>query len=115
MQKHEYTQRLASGLVSSTFRKFFSQIILTGSNIILARILLPSVWGTFSIISFIVVGIGTLMGFGLSQAIVQRKAPPSSETLKTVFTTYVLSASLFALLLYFLAPLINHIYHDALF
>ncbi len=114
MWKLEYKRRLVKGLVSSALRKLFAQLIVTGSNIILARLLLPTAWGTFGIIIFIVSGIGALLSFGLSSALVQREEAPNVNVLQTVFTTYFISVGFFTIVIYFLAPLIDSLYRGAL-
>lgn len=106
--------RLASGAAFLSLRRVIFQIVLTASNIILARILAPEVFGSYAIISFLVSFVAIFTTIGLSPAIVQSKKIPSKEQLRVLFTVLLVTSSLLVVLVYFLTPLSNIIYNNQL-
>jgi len=96
------------------FRRIFIQIIITGANIILARLLFPEVFGVFAIAMGFVSFMSIFSSLGLEPALIQKKEDPSKEELQTVFTfNFCLSCGIF-LMTFFLSPLFFRFYQDQL-
>lgn len=104
---------LSSALILS-LRKVFFQLILTGSGIVLARLLFPEIFGVFIILSFLVLIFMHLSDIGLSQALIQQREEPTIKQLRGVLTVHLLLGSTGALLLWFLAPVIISLYGSQL-
>ena len=66
-------EKVASGIVILGVRRALVQVIVTSSNIVLARLLAPEIFGAFAIISFLVSILGLLTSFGLGPALIQKK------------------------------------------
>jgi len=107
-------QRIIKGVAYLGVRRVLLQIILTLSSIVLARILEPSIFGTFAVISFIVGVFSYVTTFGLDKALVWSKSPIKTGQLRVIFTILSVSSFLFALLIFFLAPLSKLIYNGQL-
>ncbi|RJR15334.1 hypothetical protein C4579_02610 [Candidatus Microgenomates bacterium] len=106
--------QVARGMVLQGVRRVIIQVIITFSNVILARLLTPGDFGTFAIISYLVMTVGLLGNFGLGQAIVQQQKSLTKKQLQSIFVLLVVAAVLFGILMYFLAPFINVLYKGAL-
>jgi len=107
-------KRVASGIFVSGVRKVLFQSILTFSNIILARILAPDIFGIFAIISFMILTTGILVNFGLGPALIQKKGNIKPNQLRAIFTVLFLASLVFVVLIYFLAPFANLLYKEGL-
>lgn len=103
-------RRVASGVVMLGARRVLIQIILTGSNIILARLFAPEIFGTFAIFSFLILNLGELTNFGLIPALIQKKKKVTDEELQVIFTTVVVASLIFSLIIFFLAPYARLLY-----
>ena len=107
-------RRVASGMVILGARRALGQVVLTGSNIVLARLLAPQIFGAFAIISFFISTLGVLTTFGLGPALVQKKGEIKNQELRAIFTALFLGSLLFAGLVFFLAPLAKVFYKSQL-
>lgn len=105
-----FKRQVAKGIFVLGIRRVLYQAILTGSNIMLARILTPGIFGAFAIISFLVITPGILTNFGLGPAIIQKKKNLSKEELQSVFTVLILSPLVLTILIYIFTPLISSFY-----
>ena len=112
--KEQLKQKTASGAVFLISRRFIYQLILSISNIIIARIFQPNIIGTFGIISFIILNMGIFTNFGLTQAFIQKNEKTTKNELKTIFSILVLAAIIFILIIYFIAPFIGNFYRNKL-
>ena len=106
----KFKRKVARGVFISGIKRILYQLILTSSNIILARILNPSVFGSFAIISFLILTLGILSNFGLGTALVQKKETATKQQLQAIFTVLCIASVVFIVLVYFLAPLANILY-----
>lgn len=91
-------------------RRILIQVILTGANIILARLLFPEVFGTFAIAMGIVNFSALFASLGLEVALIQKKIDPIKEELQTIFTASLFLSFLISLAIIILAPLIFRFY-----
>lgn len=107
-------KRVASGMVVLGVRRILAQLVLTASNIILARILAPEIFGAFAIISFLVSTVGIFTSFGLLPALVQKRGKPTKEELRAIFTVLFFASLVFVIVIFFLAPLANIFYQGQL-
>lgn len=105
-----FKRKVARGVFILGIRRVLYQIILTSSNIILARILLPEVFGSFAIISFLILTLGILSNFGLGTALVQKKEAATKQQLRAIFTVLCIASIILIILVYFLAPLVHVLY-----
>ncbi len=100
-------KRMAAGVFVIGTRRVILQILLTLTNVILARILLPEVFGIFGIISFLILTFGLVANFGMGPAIVQKKTQITKYELRAIFTLLIGASCLFIAFIYVLAPYIN--------
>lgn len=85
-----------------------SLLVTAGGGIILARLLMPEIFGLFAIISF-VVGVGVTFGdLGLGAALVQRKDLDPGAVLAVAFTSHLGLALGLAAIIVGLAPPLTH-------
>ena len=85
-----------------------SLLVTAGGGIILARLLMPDVFGLYAIISF-AVGIGVTFGdLGLGAALVQRRDLDPEVTLAVAFTSHLGLALGLAAAIVGLAPTLTH-------
>jgi O-antigen/teichoic acid export membrane protein len=107
-------QRAVTSAVILSIKRIISQLLITGSNIILARILFPEYFGVFAIISFLVFIFSHLGDLGLGTALVQQKKEPSITQLRGVFTVHLLISVVSFLALWWLAPILIRQYGEQL-
>lgn len=106
--------KVASGLIYFASRRFLSQVIITGSNIILARLLSPEIFGSFGIIAFIILNFGVLFNLGLAPACIQYSKELTQKQLRALFTLLMFATVLFCGLILISAPLFGKLYGAAL-
>lgn len=107
-------RRAVSGVFFLGIRRVVLQVILTGSNIILYRILFPGDFGAFAIALGIVNLLAIFASLGLETALVQKKDEPKKEELQATFTITLFLSSLTAILVIMLAPLLTSFYQEQL-
>lgn len=107
-------KRVASGVVVLGIRKIILQLILTFTNIALARILLPEIFGIFGIISFLILTFGLVANFGMGPALIQKRDKFTTKQLRAIFTLLLFASLLFIVLVYYVAPIINIVYKGQL-
>jgi len=105
-----FKRKVVRGIFILGIRRVLYQFILTTSSIVLARILNPSIFGGFAIISFLILTLGILSNFGLGTALVQKKELVSKQQLRAIFTVLCIASVIFFILVYFLSPLAHIIY-----
>lgn len=105
-------RKVTHGIIILGIRRVLYQAVLTASNIILARIIAPEIFGGFAIISFLILTLGILTNLGLGPALIQTKAIVTKQQLRAIFTALCIASVIFVLLIYFLAPLATIVYQD---
>ncbi len=106
ISKHQ----VVTSLVILGVKKFLQQILITSANIILARLLLPEIFGAFAIIHFLTISFGLLTDFGLGPALVQKKQEITTAELRAVFSWIMIASVIFVGVLFFIAPFLNTLY-----
>lgn len=112
--KSRLKHKVATSLVVLTVRKIIFQVIITASNIILARLLIPEEFGVFAIINFLTISFGFLITFGLGPALVQKKNKVTTKELRAVFTLLNGATLLFIGFVYLAAPVFADFYQGKL-
>ena len=108
--KGRVKSHIIQGFGSLIVREFFIKLFSFLGQLLLARLLLPSDFGIYVIIVFIVNLFGLFSDIGLSQSIIQKKAAPTRGELSGVFwLKTALSAGLIGLLWIF-APFVKRFY-----
>lgn len=95
-------------------RRIIIQLIMTLTNIILARLLLPETFGVYAIISFLILTFGLVANFGMGPSLVQIKTQITKEQLRAIFTLLMIASLIFMGLIFFLAPVISIWYQGQL-
>lgn len=86
----ELKRKATAGVVFLTAKRIILQIILTGSNVFLARLLFPADFGTFAIISSIGVFFSVFSDLGMTQALIQKRLEIKKSDIQTAFTTQLI-------------------------
>ena len=94
--------------------RILGQIVLTGGNIALARMLLPQIWGEFAIVNFVVSAVGTVASLALEPLIVQSKQELDQLELDSLMWTKIMVGVVDVLLLLAIAPLVSNYYTGVL-
>ncbi len=102
-------------VISLTIRRVILRIVGQIAFILLARILTPSEFGIFTIVSFIVNFFGFFSDIGLAAALIQKKTELTKEDLRTTFTVQqILVGTLVTLIIIFAPYIITTFYKDTL-
>jgi O-antigen/teichoic acid export membrane protein len=88
------------------------QVLRLGSNLILARLLLPEVFGLATLALGISKGLASFTDVGVGPNIIQSERGDDPVFLNTAWTIQLLRAVLFALLLVAVAYPVAHLYHE---
>lgn len=110
IKTQNYKNKAAQGAVLLGFKRVYIQIIFTGANIFLARLLFPEDFGLFAVVSFVMTFANILSDFGLAQALIQKRKETTSRDLQTVFTSQLLLSVLVIALVYLIAPIVSNAY-----
>ncbi len=100
----EISQRAVSGVMVLTIRKFLLKAVNYLGSIILARLLLPEIFGVFAIVSFIITFFGFFSDVGLGAALIQKKDKLSPKDLAVTFTLQQILVVTVTGLIWLLAP-----------
>jgi O-antigen/teichoic acid export membrane protein len=101
---------IIQGFGTLVVREFFLKILSFVGQIFLARLLVPSDFGIYVIVVFIVNFLGLFSDIGLSSAIIQKHEEPSREELSSVFILKMGLSILIVVLLWIFAPVIKYAY-----
>lgn len=100
---------------SLTIRRIILRVVGQVAFVILARVLTPSEFGIFTIVSFIINFFGFFSDVGLAAALIQKKGELTKEDLRTTFTIQQILVGTLVLLLIILAPyIVSTIYKETL-
>ncbi len=100
----EISHRAVSGVMVLTIRKFLLKAVNYLGSIILARLLLPEIFGIFAIVSFIITFFGFFSDVGLGAALIQKKDKLSQKDLSVTFTLQQILVVTVTVLLWLAAP-----------
>jgi len=81
----ELKKRSLTGIRSLTLRQIASKAVFLIGSIVLARLLAPSVFGVFAIVTFAMAFFSTLGDVGIGASLIQKKEEPTEEELSTLF------------------------------
>ncbi len=95
---------IIQGFGTLIVREFFLKLLSFVGQIFLARLLFPSDFGIYVIITFIIGFFGLFSDIGLSLAIIQKKAEPTKAELSAIFILKLLLSLGLILLIWILAP-----------
>lgn len=96
--------RIVQGFGTLVVREFFLKLLSFVGQIFLARLLFPSDFGIYAIITFIINFLGLFSDVGLSLAIIQKKEEPSKTELSEVFVLKMLLSLSLILIIWVFAP-----------
>jgi O-antigen/teichoic acid export membrane protein len=104
--------RTVSSIVRLAGRELAGRVISLAGNVILARLLEPSMFGLFAIGSF-VISLFSLVGeLGLGAAFIRSRKEVTDRELNSLFTFQLALSSFLALIVFLLAPLAAAIYSE---
>lgn len=106
----ELKARSLSGIGTLVGRQVLVKAIFLAGNILLARILVPEVFGVFAIVSFVVQFFSTFGDVGLGAALIQKKVELGREEISTTFWVQQLLVWVVVSLALVAAPLALRIY-----
>lgn len=110
LEINQISHRAVSGVLILTLRKFLLKAVSYLGSIILARLLMPEIFGIFAIVSFIINFFAFFSDVGLGAALIQKKEPLTEKDLKVTFTLQQILVVTVVLLIYFLAPFFSQRY-----
>ena len=102
-----------SGMVWSFVQKFGTMGISFVTNIVLARLLTPSDYGTIGMLMIFVAVANTFVDGGFGSALIQKKNPTKADY-STIFWWNIFIAVVLYCILYFTAPIISNFYNLSL-
>ncbi|MFA6571806.1 MAG: oligosaccharide flippase family protein [Bacteroidota bacterium] len=103
--------KIIVGVFALTTRTFLLQIITAASNLILAAILSPDVFGTYFITTAFIGFLGYFSDVGLSAALIQKKEEPTLSELRSAFTVQQLLVGALVVIGLLLTPLLGKWYN----
>lgn len=106
----ELKARSLSGIGTLVGRQILVKAIFLAGNIILARILVPEVFGIFAIVNFVTQFFSTFGDVGLGAALIQKKVELGREEISTTFWVQQLLVWVVVTLLLAAAPLTLWVY-----
>lgn len=101
---------IIQGFSTLIVREFFIKIFSLIGQIFLARLLIPSDFGVYVIIVFIISLFGLFSDIGLSLAIIQHKNEPTKEELSSAFFFKNLLAIILIAIIWAVSPFIKNFY-----
>ena len=107
----ELRKKTVTGSFWTLFERFGYLGIQFVSNLVLARLLMPSDFGTIGVLIIFTCLSNVLIDSGLSSALIQKKNI-SEEDKSTVFFTNLSLAIVVYIIIYFIAPLIAQYFHN---
>lgn len=98
------------GVIWASVQRFGTMIISFVSNIVLARLLLPSDFGTVGMLLFFITIANTFVDSGLGSALIQKKKP-SQRDYSTVFFSNLIISTILYVILFVSSPFIAQFYN----
>lgn len=102
--------KITQGFSILILREFFIKIFSFGGQLIIARILIPSDFGYFVIISFIVGFFGLFSDIGLTWALIQKEKQPTKKEVATTLSIKIIINALLILCIILVSPFIKYFY-----
>jgi O-antigen/teichoic acid export membrane protein len=104
-------EKVLKGAVALVTRQFLVQGLMIAGGVLLARILSPTEFGLYAIITFVMNFLKAFSDAGLGASLIRHPTEPSIEEYRAVFTMQQIIVALIVLLFWMAAPLIAHAYH----
>lgn len=108
----EIKRKTVTGAIQLIGREILIKLIVVAGQLLLVRLLAPSVFGVFAILSFVLSTAEIFTDIGLNLAIIQKKEEPTKQQLSTIFYIKLALAGATVLLLNIVAPIIISFYHQ---
>lgn len=105
-------QQAIFGIIWSSIQKFGTLIISFLSNLVLARLLSPTDFGTIGILMVFIALSGTLVDGGFGSALIQKKNPTNTDYSTIFYWNIILAIFLYAFL-FLTAPAIASFYDES--
>lgn len=109
--REQLKKKAAVGVVFLTAKRIFLQIIYTGSNVFLARLLFPADFGTFAIIGSVGIFFNVFSDLGMTQALIQKGSQIKKVDIQTVFTTQFILGLILVFLIFLTAGTISNFFN----
>lgn len=110
-EKERLKRKAAFGAITLGIKRVLIQIIYTVSNIFLARLLFPQDFGTFAIVTFVVMFFAVFSDLGLGPSLVQKRGKLASQDLQTAFSLHLVLSFVIIFLIFISAPAISRFYN----
>lgn len=103
-------KRTLSSAFSLTLGRAIGQIVTSIGGIILARILVPEMFGIFAVVNFAVIFCGLFSDLGLGAALIQKKETLTRDDLRTTFTVQQILMGFLLVVIFLVSPAIMRWY-----
>lgn len=110
-KKETLAQKVALAGVVLVIKRVILQFIFTVSNIFLARLLFPADFGTFAIVSSVVILFNVFSDLGLIPALIQKKEKPNKSDISSALTFQLILGFLIVAVIFLTSNLISSFYH----
>ncbi len=108
----EIKRKTITGAIQLIGREMVIKVIVVAGQLLLVRLLAPSVFGVFAILSFVLSTAEIFTDVGLNLAIIQKKEEPTVRQLSTIFYIKFALTFITVILLNIFAPIIISFYHQ---
>ncbi len=99
-----------SGIASLLQRQILVKLIFFVGNLVLARILIPQVFGAYAIIVFAMQFFSSFGDVGLGAALIQLKREPTTQELSTTFWAQQILVGSLIVIVFIVAPHLNRLF-----
>ena len=110
-QRQKLKRRATTGVLLLGVKRLGNQLIVSTTSIFLARLLFPSDFGTFAIVTFTITFFTVFSDLGLGPSLVQKKEEISKEDLQTALTMQLLLSIAVVTVVFLAAPMISGFYN----
>src|SRR3989344_6039431 len=111
VDKDKLKKRAAVGVFFLSLKRAIVQVVFTGSNIFLARLLFPEDFGTFAILQFVLTFFTVFSDVALSTSLIQKKEKIDDSDLQTAFSFQLLLSLPVVIIIFFAAGTVSNFYN----
>ena len=111
VDKDKLKKRAAVGVFFLSLKRAIVQVVFTGSNIFLARLLFPEDFGTFAILQFVLTFFTVFSDVALSTSLIQKKEKIDDSDLQTAFSFQLLLSLSVVIIIFFAASTVSNFYN----
>lgn len=112
MENENLKEKVMSNFIWRLGERYFAQIVQFIVSIVLARILMPEVYGTVALITVFITILQVFIDSGLGNALIQKKDADDVD-FSTVFYFNLIMCSFLYLLIFLFAPVIANFYNNS--